>query len=99
MGFVEVLFIWLFTYELADFINLDGETVSNETQQSFVFYFLLFGYLLRAIARLTHINILVFFAVFPMLVVLIPFSYYVDPFTQISRFVNFPDIFTNFILL
>lgn len=44
MGLVEAGFIWVLTIKFGEWIGIDGEVVDLETQQSYVFYFLLFSY-------------------------------------------------------
>ena len=46
-----------------------------------------------------HLSIICFLVIFPFIVIIIPSSYYVDPFQQIDRFVNFPHVFSDFILI
>ena len=44
MGLIEAGFIWVLTIKFGEWIGIDGEVVDLETQQSYVFYFLLFSY-------------------------------------------------------
>ena len=99
MGFIEAAFIWVLTLEIGSWVGLEGETVNVNTQQSYVFYFLLFSYCFKAVSRFTHLSLLVFLVSIPFVVIIVPFSTYVTPFEQIDRFLNFPSIFIDFILI
>jgi hypothetical protein len=99
MGFIEAGFIWVATLEFSSWVNIDGMPANLNTQQSYVFYFLLFSYCFKVISRFTHLSLLVFLFAIPFFVILIPFSHYITPFQQIDRFLNFPAIFIDFILI
>jgi len=99
MGLIEASFIWVLTLEIRVWIGIDGETVNINTQQSFVFFFLLFSYCFKAISRFTHLSLLIFLVGIPFVVIIIPFSNYVNPFQQIDRFLSFPAVFIDFILI
>ena len=99
IGLVEAGFIWILTIETHRWVGIDGETVNINTQQSFVFYFLLFSYCFKAISRFTHLSLLIFIIAIPFFIILIPFNHYVNPFEQIDRFISFPAIFVDFILI
>ena len=57
------------------------------------------GYSFKIVSRFTHLSLLVFSIAIPFVVILIPFNYFVNPFQQIDRFLNFPAIFIDFILI
>jgi hypothetical protein len=99
LGLVEASFIWILTLDIGYSIGLDGETVNMNTQQSYIFYFCLFSYCFKVISRFTHLSLLIFLVAIPFVVILIPFSHYVNPIEQLDRFVNFPSVFIDFILI
>jgi hypothetical protein len=99
LGFAEASFIWVATLEFSTMIGLDGETVNMNTQQSYVFYFLLFSYCFRVVSRFMHLSLLVFLVSLPFIVILVPFEHYVNPIQQIDRFLNMPSVFLDFILI
>lgn len=99
LGFIDAALIWILTLEIGLWMGLDGETVNINTHQSYIFYFCLFSYCFKVISRFTHLSLLIFLVAIPFVVILIPFSEYVDPIQQIDRFVNFPSVFIDFILI
>ena len=99
MGFIEAGFIWVASLEFNSWINIEGKTVNMNTQQSFVFYFLLFSYFIKVLSRFTHLSMLVFMFIIPFIVILVPFNNYVDPIQQLDRFINFPSVFIDFLLV
>jgi hypothetical protein len=99
LGFIDAALIWVLTLEINKWIGLDGETVNINTHQSYIFYFCLFSYCFKVISRFSHLSLIIFLVAIPFFVILIPFSYYVNPIQQLDRFVNFPSVFIDFILI
>lgn len=44
MGILEAAFIWVLTLNMSSLIGIDGEVINVETQESYIFYFLLGSY-------------------------------------------------------